>query len=535
MPANTTPERDDSIPLDPRRNLASVTVLLEDEGIQRLIAEFSRAVVMDAIRETLDEYRRDLGPNDTAPTIPEIRAKVETHILRDEKERLRPVVNATGIILHTGLGRAVLPQRAVDALASLNRCCNLQMDLETGQRGKRNYMTERLLCRLTGAEAAMLVTNNAAATLLILTALCKGREVIISRGQLIEIGGSFRLPDCIHQSGAIMREVGTTNKTHLRDYENALCENTGMILRCNPSNYRIVGFEKSVGVGELVSLKSREPFRTLCPDLVVVDDLGCGALVNLEDYGLPKEPTVQDSIAAATDLVCFSGDKLIGGPQAGIIVGRGDLIQKLKKHPLSRMLRVGKMTDLALEHTLRLFLEPEKLVERNPTLRMIATPAAVLRKAAAALRKKIEQKQREVFGGGGGGESARGESARGESSPSADKVGQASRLPAKVEIPPLKVEIEASHSATGGGSLPVTPLPTYVLALTLAGCAADRLSYLLRRNEPPIVARIEADRVFLDMRTLMDGDDRIIAEALAGIAQTVGEKGKNEVSPVGTI
>ena len=514
MPPNTTPQRDDSIPPDPRRNLASVTVLLEDEGILRLIAEFSRVVVMDAIRETLDEYRRDLGPNDTAPAIGEIGAKVETRILRDEKERLRPVVNATGIILHTGLGRAVLPQRAVDALASLNRCCNLQIDLETGQRGKRNYMTERLLCRLTGAQAAMLVTNNAAATLLILTALSKGREVIISRGQLIEIGGSFRLPDCIHQSGAIMREVGTTNKTHLRDYENALCENTGMILRCNPSNYRIVGFEKSVPVGDLVSLKSREPFRTLCPDLLVVDDLGCGALVNLEDYGLPKEPTVQDSIAAGSDLVCFSGDKLIGGPQAGIIVGRGDLIQKLKKHPLSRMLRVGKMTDLALEHTLRLFLTPEKLVEQNPTLRMIATSADVLKKAAVALRKKIEQKQREVFGGG---ESA--------------KVGQASRLPMREKIPPLKegisplkVEIEASHSATGGGSLPVTPLPTYVLAVTLAGCPPDRLSYLLRRNEPPIIARIEADRVLLDMRTLMEGDDRIIAEALARIARTVGEK-----------
>ena len=516
MPTNTAPEHDDSIPPDPRRNLASVTVLLEDEGIQRLIAEFSRVVAMDAIRETLDEYRRDLGPNDTAPAIPEIRAKVETRILRDERERLRPVVNATGIILHTGLGRAVLPQRAVDALASLNRCCNLQIDLETGQRGKRNYMTERLLCRLTGAQAAMLVTNNAAATLLILTALCKGREVIISRGQLIEIGGSFRLPDCIHQSGAIMREVGTTNKTHLRDYENALCENTGMILRCNPSNYRIVGFQKSVPVSDLAELRNRDTIRALYPDLLVVDDLGCGALVNLEDYGLPKEPTVQDSIAAGADLVCFSGDKLIGGPQAGIIAGRADLIRKLKKHPLSRMLRVGKMTDMALEQTLRLFLEPEKLVERNPTLRMIATPAAVLKKAAVALRKKIERRQNEVFGGG---ESSRDESTHGESSPSADKVGRASRLPTKVEILPLKVEIEASHSATGGGSLPVTPLPTYVLAVTLAGCPPDRLSYLLRRNEPPIITRIEADRVFLDMRTLMDGDDRIIAEALARIAR----------------
>jgi L-seryl-tRNA(Ser) seleniumtransferase len=263
----------------------------------------------------------------------------------------------------------------------------------------------------------------------------------------------------------------------------------------------------------------------------VIDDLGSGALVDLSAYGVEPEPMVRESVKAGVDAACFSGDKLIGGPQAGIIAGRSDLIQKLKKHPLSRMLRVGKMTDMALEHTLRLFLEPEKLVEQNPTLRMIATPAETLKKNAMALRKKIEQKQREVFGGGGGGESARGESTQGESSPSADKVGQASRLPMKVEIPPLKegisplkVEIEASHSATGGGSLPVTPLPTYVLALTLAGCTPDRLSYLLRRNEPPIIARIEADRVLLDMRTLMDGDDRIIAEALAGIARPVGGK-----------
>lgn len=501
MPPNTTPERGDSIAPDPRRNLASVTVLLEDEGIERLIAEFSRAVVLGAIRETLETYRRELGANDAAPSIPEIREKVRSFILRDENERLRRVVNATGVILHTNLGRAVLPQAAVDALASLNRCCNLQIDLETGQRGKRNYMTERLLCRLTGAQAAMLVTNNAAATLLILTALCKGREVIISRGQLIEIGGSFRLPDCIHQSGAIMREVGTTNKTHLRDYENALCENTGMILRCNPSNYRIVGFEKSVPVGELAELRNRETIRALYPDLLVVDDLGCGALVNLEDYGLPKEPTVQDSIAAGADLACFSGDKLIGGPQAGIIVGRADLIQKMKKHPLSRMLRVDKMVDVALEHTLRLFLNPEKLTRENPTLRMLSASAESLKKAAAALRRKIEQKQREVFG--------EGESA---------KAGGAGRLP-------LQVEIEASHSAMGGGSLPATPLPTYALALTLAGCPADRLSYLLRRNEPPIVARIESDRVFLDMRTLMDGDDRIIVEALAGIARELSIHG----------
>jgi len=451
---------------DPRRNLASVSVLLEEPQIEAMIAEYSRPIVLDAIHNVLAWFRDHLKAGDRCPEINDIVARVQSFLLQNQSERLRPVINATGIILHTGLGRAVLPQHTVDAMAGLNRFCNLEIDLETGLRGKRHYMTEYLLTKITGAEAALVVNNNAAATLLILTALCKNREVIISRGQLIEIGGSYRLPDCIHQSGAIMVEVGTTNRTHMRDYEQALSENTGVILRVNPSNYRIVGFTHDVAIAELVNLKQKQP-------VIVVDDLGCGALVNLEEYGLPKEPTMQDSIAAGADLVCSSGDKLIGGPQAGIIVGKKELIARIKKHPLSRMLRICKMTDIALEQTLRLFLNPDILIENNPILRILTTPAESLEKKAIRLKKKIEK-----------------------------------------EKLPISVRVAEDESATGGGALPATPIKTFVLVLSSSALSPDRLSYLLRQNEPPIIARIKNDEVLLDMRTLLEGEEKAILQAL---------------------
>ncbi len=455
---------------DPRRNLASVSVLLEEPQIEAMIAEYSRPMVLDAIHNVLAWFRDNLKTGDRCPEINDIVARVQSSLLQNQSERIRPVINATGIILHTGLGRAVLPQGAVDVLAGLNRFCNLEIDLETGLRGKRHYMTEYLLTKITGAEAAMVVNNNAAATLLILAALCKNREVIISRGQLIEIGGSYRLPDCIHQSGAIMVEVGTTNRTHLRDYEQALSENTGVVLRVHPSNYRIVGFTQEVSVAELVSLKPKQP-------VIVVDDLGCGALVNLEEYGLPKEPTIQESIAAGADLVCSSGDKLIGGPQAGIIVGKKELIARIKKHPLSRMLRVCKMTDIALEQTLRLFLNPDTLIENNPTLRILTTPAEALKKRAIRLKKMIEK-----------------------------------------EKLPVSVRVAEDESATGGGALPAVPIKTFVLALSSSALSPDRLIYRLRQNEPSIIARIKNDEVHLDMRTLLEGEEKAILQALIRIA-----------------
>ena len=454
---------------DPRRNLPSASILLEEPSIKEAISEFSHTFVMDAIHDALKWFRDNLKAGDSSPDISTVVDKVNFFLLQNQFQRLRSVVNATGVILHTNLGRAVLPERAVKTLSQLNHCCNLQIDLETGQRGKRHYMSEYLICKITGAESALIVNNNAAATFLILSALCKDKEVIISRGQLIEIGGSFRLPECINQSGAIMVEVGTTNKTHLRDYEQALTENTAIILRVNPSNYRIVGFTEDVPITDLVSLKKKQP-------LIIVDDQGCGTLINLEKYGLPKEPTVQESITAGADLVCFSGDKMIGGPQAGIIVGKKELIQKIKKHPFTRMLRICKLTDMVLEQTLRLFLEPEKLIETNPTIRMLTIPAETLKRKAMNLKKRLDK----------------------------EKLN-------------LKIEVKECESTTGGGSYPATIIKSYGLILKSPKHNPDRLCYLLRQNEPPIIGRIKNDEVILDMRTLIKGDEEEIFKALIKI------------------
>ncbi len=455
---------------DPRRSLPSIDALLGEKRVSTLIADYTREIVLDEIREILGSLRKNLRPEDKPLTREEIITLLTERLELRELDRLRPVVNASGIILHTGLGRAVLPKEAVHALSGLDRCCNLQTDLESGKRGKRNHMSQELIKRITGAEDAVIVNNNAAATLLVLAALAPGKEVIISRGQLIEIGGSFRLPDCITQSGAIMVEVGTTNKTHLRDYENALTENTGMLLKVNPSNYRIIGFSKQVPVADLVTLKKKQP-------LIVVDDLGCGALVDLRNYGLPYENTVQDSIAAGADISLFSGDKLISGPQAGIIVGKKEYIARIRKHPLTRMLRVCKLTDIALENTLRLFLEPETLTEKHPTLRMMTLPCKQLKKRAEALKKRFDN-----------------------------------------DTPGILATVVECESQTGGGSMPGTGIPSYGIALQPKTMSTERLSVLLRKNEPPVVARIDNNSVILDMRTLLDGDDDILHEALKSIA-----------------
>jgi len=456
--------------LDPRRGLASTSALLEHPDAQALIARHSRPFVLAAIHNVLARRRTALGSGKDAPPSMDLIEDLRIELSDLTLDRLRPVINATGIILHTGLGRAVLPPAAVEALGSLGGCCNLQIDIESGQRGKRNAMTESLLTRLTGAEDAMVVNNNAAATLLILAALCHGMEVIVSRGQLIEIGGSYRLPDCIHHSGAILVEVGTTNRTHLRDYETALTEQTGAVMRVNPSNYRFVGFWQQVPIADLVTLKQTRP-------VFVVDDLGCGALVDLRQFGLPHEPTVPDSIAAGADLVCFSGDKLIGGPQAGIIVGKRNLIQKIRQHPLTRMLRVGKLTDMALEQTLRLFLEADSLPETHPVLRMLTADVATLRRRAMRLRRQLQKAQ-----------------------------------------VPLDVRVAPETSEMGGGSLPGVDLETWVLAVKSPEVSAECLSSLLRRHEPPVIARVKHDEVLLDMRTLLPGEDRIVAQVLERIA-----------------
>jgi L-seryl-tRNA(Ser) seleniumtransferase len=450
--------------------LPSVAEALASDEASSLRAAHPAIRVTEAFQQALAARRNSGRPG--TPTMADLAGEAAAWLAADEVQRLRPVVNATGVILHTNLGRAVLPPAAVRALASLDRCCNLQIDLETGARGKRHDRTERLLCRLTGAEAALVVNNNAAATYLVLAVLCAGREVIVSRGQLIEIGGSFRLPDCIHQSGATLVEVGTTNKTHRRDYEAALNERTAAVLRVNPSNYRIIGFAQDVPLRELVPLKEGRE------NLLVIDDLGCGALVDLREFGLPYEPTVPESVSAGADLALFSGDKLIGGPQAGIIVGRADLVRRIRKHPLTRMLRVGKMTDLALEHTLRLFLEPDRLPETNPTWRMLTAPMSALE-----ARMRVIQK---ALGAG---------------------------------VPGLSAEPASAESSVGGGSLPGHPIPSLALVVRKDGVSAEALLGALRQAEPPVIGYIRDDRVWLDLRTVLDGEEEAVASAVRGLAR----------------
>ncbi len=433
------------------------------------MAQFARPPVLDAIRETLEALRRRIEAGDAPapPPVDIIMAEVRERLTAGDRDRIRYAINATGILLHTGLGRAPLAPAATQALGRLAGCANMQIDLATGLRGKRSATTEALLCRLTGAEAALVVNNNAGATLLVLAALCEGREVVVSRGQLIEIGGSYRLPDCITRSGARMIEVGTTNKTHLRDYAQAIGPETAALLRVNPSNYRIVGFSKEVSIRELTTLKQDHP------DLLVLDDLGCGALVPMERYGLPAEPTVPDSITAGADLAFFSGDKLIGGPQAGILVGRRDLIEQIRKHPLTRMLRICKLTDMALQETLRLFLTPETLPETNHVYRMLTVSLNDLRQRAESIREAAL--------------------ARAEN---------------------LEMEIVSIESAMGGGSMPATSIPSIGLAVSSGALRPEMLSHRLRDRETPVIARIESDAVILDMRTLLPGEESELIEAL---------------------
>ena len=456
---------------DARRHLPSVDKVLQALQDTEVMARHPHERIVAVVREALDDIRETL-PGREIPSIDEIAERVVARLQSQEDAGLRRVVNAAGVVLHTGLGRAVLAQEAVDALAITDACCDVQIDLDKGTRGRRDAVIEQLLQTLTGAEAATIVNNNAAATLLVLAALCRDKEVIVSRGQLIEIGGSFRLPDVIRESGACMVEVGTTNKTHLHDYENAITEETAVLLRVNPSNYRIIGFAKQVSTAELATLKSGR-------EIIVIDDLGCGALVDLERCGLPSEPTVQDSIAQGADVALFSGDKLIGGPQCGIIVGRAESISRIRKHPLARALRVGKLTIAALEATLKLFLHPDTVWEKNPTLRMLAAPYDELRARADDLAERLSQW--------------------------------------------IACEVIESESVCGGGALPDSPLKTTVVALNHKSLSAQELARRLRLHEPPVIPRIQDECVQLDVRTLLPGDDERIESAVKSAVKNAAD------------
>ncbi len=459
------------------RKLPSVDALLAHPDAAALIETYGREAVLRRARAAIDELRAKIL-KDASPSVVEddlalesVTAKLRLDLEARMAPSLRKVINATGILMHSGLGRAVLSREAAQALALISDgYCNLAIDRETGRRGDRYSHVAGLLCELTGAEAAVVVNNNAAATVLILNTLAKGKEVILSRGQLVEIGGSFRMPEVMATSGAILREVGATNKTHLRDYESAISERTGAIMRVHHSNYRIVGFAEEPGIGELVELAKKH-------QVPVIDDLGSGALIDLKGYGLEAEPLVHTSLAAGVDVACFSGDKLIGGPQSGIIVGRAAVVSQIKKNPLMRAFRVGKLTIAAMEATLKLFLNLEKINETHPLYRMLSSSPKELERRAKKLAVRLL------------------------------KV-----LPEKAIF-----SIEDSGSQVGSGSVPIETIPTKVLAVRPLDISVDALARGLRFHEPPVFARVYKDYVLFDLRTIQPEEDVLVEKAILEI------------------
>ncbi len=455
------------------RNIPSVTELLESPPLKGLVDRVSHNVVVDGVRSFLDDMRLEVqskAAEINVPPIGELAERIARRILQGEQPALRPVINATGILLHTGLGRAPLAEEAIEELvATARNYASVELNLESGQRSHRIDAVEDLLKKLTGAEAALVVNNNAGATLLALEALAHGREVVVSRGQLIEIGGSYRLPDIMSASGAILREVGTTNKTHARDYEDAIAEQTAALMRVHTSNFRVVGFTSEVSLDELVRIGRRH-------DLPVIDDIGSGALVDFERYGCTGEPVAKDSLAAGADLVLFSGDKLLGGPQCGILVGRRELVARVTKHPMARALRVDKMTLAALAATLRLYRDEKAAARSIPLLQLLGTPIENLKNRAERLAPQM---------------AASGAIA------SAEAIEDTAYL--------------------GGGSVPTQELPTWCIALTPASGSVDDLSRALRKSEPGVVGRVQQDRVLLDLRSVFPRQDQSLVEAVEAV------------------
>jgi len=461
-----------------RASLPSVERILRHPDAQPLLAEFGRASATTAIRAVIGALRAELAVDGAAADVAEraIIDRVARRLEAEARSSLRPVFNLTGTVLHTNLGRAVLPDEAIDAVAAAARApTNLEYDLATGSRGDRDDHVERSLCGLTGAEAATVVNNNAAAVLLVLNSLALGKEVPVSRGELIEIGGSFRMPDIMARAGCRLREVGTTNRTHLRDYAEAIGARTGLVMKVHASNYAIEGFTASVAEPEIARLchERSVPF---------VVDLGSGSLIDLRKLGLPHEPTPAEALRNGADIVTFSGDKLLGGPQAGLIVGRAEIVARIKRNPMKRALRLDKMTIAALAAVLRLYLDPDRLVARLPTLRALARSEAEIRALAERVR-----------------------------SPLAARLGSL-----------FAVETVPCDSQIGSGALPASRLASAgvtikpAMAKRGAGAALKRLATALRALPVPVIGRIQDGAVILDLRCLED-EGGFIAQ-LAGLA-----------------
>lgn len=454
------------------KKLPKVDKLFRDPRMKPLAARYPKKMVMEEIRLCLKKYRENiLKQSDMSDTI-EYETIVDELIIRAAarlENSLKRAVNGVGVILHTALGRAPFAEDAQRALMdAVAHYCTIQINQETGKRGDRYAHVENLLRQITGAEAALVVNNNAAATMLVLNTLSKGKEVIVSRGELVEIGGAFRIPDVMERSGAILREVGTTNRTHLKDYKNAIDEEvTGLILKVHQSNYSIIGFTKMVDCEDLSSLAHEN-------GLLLFDDLGSGALLDFSRWGLPYEPTVQESLKAGSDVICFSGDKLVGGPQCGIIVGKEEPITRMKNNQLCRAFRCDKMTFAVLEATLRLFLDENKLVKNHPTIRMLLEKPYEVKKRCMSLKRRIKV----ALG---------------------DKV---------------QLRVMEDFSEVGSGSMSSKDLPTWVVSIRSKKMSPEDLANKLRMNNPPIYGRISEDRFLLDCRTIRSDETRFILQGL---------------------
>jgi len=437
-----------------------------------------KTVITDAARALVDGLRKSILSG--GAELPEVSFADEALLERMEERvqsamayHLVQCVNATGVIVHTNLGRSMLADEAAEhALSAASRYSNLEYDLTKGRRGSRHSIVEKILCEISGAEAGMAVNNNAGAVLLCLDTIARGREVIVSRGELVEIGGSFRIPDVMAKSGCILKEVGATNRTHAADYENAINAETGLLLKAHTSNYSIVGFTTAVSLKDMVALGGQY-------QLPVMEDLGSGTFIDFSKYGLFKEPTVQESVAAGVDIVTFSGDKLLGGPQAGIIVGKRQILDRIKQNPLARALRLDKMTLAALESTMRLYRDEEEAMARIPTLRMIARRKSEIERQARRLAEMLEK-----IGGG-----------------------------------KLAVRLVDLSSKAGGGSLPDLDLPSKGVSVRADGFSANRVEAHLRGHKPPVIGRIEEDRYILDLRSVQEDETSIIQDAFSSLLQ----------------
>ena len=456
------------------RNIPKVDVLLEKTEIINLIEKYHRDVVVDAIREEIDKLRNFIKENDDMSLIEEkINCLVENIALNVKKVysyNLRKVINGTGTILHTNLGRAIISKKHADYLSEVvTSYSNLEYNLEEGKRGERYSHFEKLICKITGAECAMAVNNNAAAVMLVLSSMAENKEVVVSRGELVEVGGKFRIPDVMKTSKAELVEIGTTNKTHLEDYEDAITENTGAFLKVHTSNFKILGFTESVSIDELCKLGKEK-------DIPVIEDIGSGVLVDLSKYGLEYEPTVQDSIKAGVDIVSFSGDKLLGGPQAGIIVGKKKYIDKMKKNPLTRAFRIDKFTATILEMIFHEYLNEEEAIKNIPALSLITKDI-----------KEIEENANELYG----------------------KLNDIKDV--------AHVEIEDTLSQIGGGSLPAERIKSKCVTIMPKNISTASLEEKLRFGENPVVGRISEDKLILDMRTVLEDDIEILSQKIIDV------------------